>query len=43
MCVKYYDECWKRQCVVLNDPAVQRKFFQENLVEIKEDTNKGYV
>ena len=40
-CVKYYHECWKRRCVVLHDPSVQRKVLQENVVAIKEEANRG--
>ena len=43
ICVKYYHDCWKRRCVALHDPPVQRKVLQENVAEIKEETNKEKV
>ena len=41
--MKFYHEHWKWRCVMLHDPAVQRKFFQGNFVAIKEESNKGEV
>ena len=41
MCVKYYHDFWKRQCVVLHESLVQSKFLRENVTVINEEDNRG--
>ena len=41
MFVKYYHNYWKRRCLVLHDPEVQRKVLKDDTVLIIEEASKG--
>ena len=37
ICIEYFHECCKRRCIVLHELEVQRKFSQDELLEIEEE------
>ena len=41
MCVKYCHEYYKRRCVALHDPEVQRKVLHDEALAITEEYSKG--
>ena len=41
--LQFYHECWKRRWVVLHDPDVQRKVLEEEVVAIKDETEKDVI
>ena len=43
ICLEYYQECWKRRCVVLHEQEVKRKILRENAVAIEKEANKGEI
>ena len=42
-CVQFYNECWKRRCVVLHDPEVQKKVLKEEVLVIMEEANEEAI
>ena len=42
-CVQYYHECWKRRCVVLHNPEVQKKVLKEESLKIMVEACKEEV
>ena len=40
ICIQFYNECWKRRCVVFRDPEVQQKALKEEVEVIMEEANK---
>ena len=42
-CVQFYHECWKRRCVVLHDPEVQKKVLKEEVLVIMEEANEEAI
>ena len=43
MCVEYFHECWKRRCIVLHEPEVQRKVLQDEVLAIAEESSKEEI
>ena len=39
-CVKFYCECWKRICIVLQNPEMQRKVLKEEVLVITEEAEQ---
>ena len=42
-CVQFYVECWKRRCVRLHSPEVQKKVLKEDAIALLEDARKDEV
>ena len=42
-CAQFYHEHWKRRCVVLHNPEVQRNVLQEDLKVIMLEENKKEI
>ena len=41
--VNHHHDCWKRRCIVLHSPDVQKKALQEDALETIEEESKGEV
>ena len=41
--VQFYHECWKRRCVVLHDPEVQKKVLKEEVLVIMEEASEEAI
>ena len=39
-CVEHYHECWKRRCLVLHKPEMQKKVLKEEVLAVIEEASK---
>ena len=42
-CVHFYHQIWKKRCVVLNNPEVQKKVLKEEVEVIVEEANREEI